>query len=404
MDQTLIPHLFRREFGKITAVLCKHFSMDQIELAEDIASESFVRALETWPYQGVPANPVAWLYAVARNKAINVLKRNRFETSAIDDSTANQTEIDLSEENIFDSQLRMLFALAHPSIPRDAQVALALRILCGFGIDEIASAFLTNKETINKRLYRAKEKLREQRIDLTAVSDQQISSRLESVLLCLYLLFNEGYYSETQDKIIQEDLCAEAIRLCLLLTKHPSTDHPSVHALVALMYFHTSRLPARTDENGDLILYHDQDESKWVLEFITKGAYHLQTSARGKTLSRYHLEASIAYWHTIKTDSHEKWENILQLYNHLLQLEYSPIAALNRTYALYKANGADIAIEQALKLNLHDNPFYFALLGELYKQRDHRLALQHFEQALALAKTNGDRKLLVKQIDLLKNE
>ncbi len=401
----LIPHLFRTEFSKITAVICKRFGIEHLEVAEDIASDTFVLALETWTYKGIPENPTAWLYIVAKNKAKNHITRNHIFAekiaSQLNDTLSEsiESEIDLSEKNITDSQLQMLFAICHPSIPIESQIGLSLRILCGFGIDEIANAFLTNKEVINKRLFRAKEKLRTEKIQFEFPSKDEIPKRLDSVLTALYLLFNEGYYSESQDSVLREDLCLEAMRLTYILLGNEQTNLPAVNALLALMCFHSSRFAARKNTQGEIVLYQDQDESLWNYELIAKGVYYLKQASHGNTLSKYHIEASIAYWHTIKADTKEKWESILQLYNQLLQLEYSPIAALNRTFALSKANGKAEAIIEAEKLKLTDNHFYFMLLGELYKDVDTKKARVNFETAYTLAKTQTDKLTIKKQID-----
>lgn len=401
----LIPHLFRTEFSKITSVICKLLGIEHIEVAEDIASETFLSALETWTFNGVPKNPTAWLYYVAKNKAKNHLIRDRVFAEKIsgqlNHSSYEVPEIDLSEENITDSQLQMLFAICHPSISTDAQISLSLRILCGFGIDEIANALLTNKETINKRLFRAKEKLRLEKIQLEFPCEAEVDSRLETVLKILYLLFNEGYYSESEDSIIREDLCLEAMRLTYLLLENKQTNQTSANALFSLMCFHASRFEARKNIRGEIILYQDQDETLWNYELISKGAYYLHLAARENKISKYHLEAGIAYWHTQKSETLEKWENILQLYNQLLQIEYSPIAALNRTFALSKVNGKHEAVSEAEKLKLADNHFYFMLLGELYQDLDNEKAKQHFRTALSLARTQTDRKTIQKRIDNL---
>lgn len=409
MQQELIPHLFRSEFRKIVAVLCKTFGIEHMEAAEDIASETFLTAIETWPYKGIPDSPVAWLYAVAKNKAKNHFTRTQLFKGKITAELiktspgSSEIEIDLSEQNISDSQLRMLFAICHPSISVESQIALALRILCGFGIDEIANAFLTNKETINKRLFRAKEKLRDERVEIEFPGESQAKERLETVLTTLYLLFSEGYYSETQDAVLREDLCLEAMRLTNLLIENQSTSLPQVNALLSLMCFHASRFPARKNESGELILYDEQDETLWNQELIAKGIYFLHQAAQGTLVSKYHVEASIAYWHTIKEDTPEKWENILQLYNKLLQIEYSPIAALNRTYALSRANGVEEAIVEAEKLKLLSNPYYFSLLGELYSAINKEKAGANFEIALKLAKTPADKKILQGKLTRLLN-
>lgn len=404
-QQELIPHLFRTEHGKIISVLCKLFGIEHIEVAEDITSDTFLAAVETWPYKGLPANSTAWLYTVAKNKAKNHFQKHRLFkekiTPELKDLSLSREEpkIDLTDKNITDSQLQMLFAICHPSIPVEAQVGLALRILCGFGIGEIADAFLTNKETINKRLFRAKEKLRVEKVRIEFPEASEINERLETVLTTLYLLFNEGYYSESQDSVLRKELCMEAMRMTYQLTENEKTNLPSVNALFALMCFHSSRFEARTNKSGEFILYEDQDETLWNKQLIAKGIYHLNLSSGGTKISKYHLEAGIAYWHTIKSDTKEKWENILQLYNKLLQVSYSPIAALNRTYALSKANNKQEAILEAEKLDLKKNHYYFVLLGELYKESDSAKAKQYFEKALSLAKTQTDKLTIQKKID-----
>jgi len=403
-QQELIPHLFRTEFRKISAVLCKLLGIEHLEIAEDIASDTFLLAFETWTYKGIPENPVAWLYLVAKNKAKNYISRNQVFAKKIAvqlkyaSPGMEEIDIDLSDKNITDSQLQMLFAVCHPSISTEAQVGLALRILCGFGIDEIADAFLTNKETINKRLFRAKEKLRMENAPIAFPCETAINTRLETVLTTLYLLFNEGYYSESRDTILRNELCLEAMRLTYLLIEYPQTNQPPVNALLALMCFHASRFEARKNDNGEIVLYQDQDESLWDQELIAKGIYFLHQASQGNKVSKYHIEANIAFWHTVKADTKEKWESILQLYNHLLQIEYSPIAALNRTYALSKANGNAAAITEAEKLDLADNHFYFTLLGELYKDTNPGKASLNFQKALLLAKTNTDRQTIQKKI------
>jgi RNA polymerase sigma factor (sigma-70 family) len=404
-EQELIPHLFRTEFSKITAVLGKSFGLEYLDVAEDIAGETFLAALENWPYKGIPENPVAWLYAVAKNKANNYIRRNHLFKEKIaqqlkgDQAALPEINIDLSEKNITDSQLQMLFAICNPVISTEAQIGLALRILCGFGIDEIANAFLTNKETINKRLYRAKEKLRTEQVIIEFPPVYDITERLETVLTTLYLLYNEGYYSESNDSILREDFCLEAMRLTYLLTDNELTNLPDVNALLSLMCFQSSRFPARKNENGEMILYQDQDENLWDQQLIMKGIYFLHEASSGEHLSKYHLEANIAYWHTQKADTPEKWENILQLYNQLLLIAYSPVAALNRTFALAKVYGQKEAIIEAEKLQLKSNHFYYTLLGELYKGIDDERAKANLEIAYSLAITQSDKQVIQKKID-----
>jgi RNA polymerase sigma-70 factor (ECF subfamily) len=404
-EQEIIPHLFRMEYRKIVSVLAKRFGFEQIEIAEDIASDTFLTATQTWGMNGLPENPVAWLYNVAKNKAKNHLQRNSvFDHKIVPElkyrtSTSSDPEIDLSPKNINDSQLQMMFAICHPSISTEAQIGLSLRILCGFGIEEIADAFLTNKETINKRLFRAKEKLRSEKIDIELPATTELDSRLEAVSATIYLLFNEGYYSVSQHTTIRKELCLEAMRLCKMLVENETTNKPSVNALLALMCFHTSRFEARFNKDGETVLYDEQDSSLWNPDLISQGGYYLNRSANGDSISKYHLEAGIAYWSTQKPDTKEKWENVLQLYNRLLQIQYSPVAALNRTYALSKAKSKEEAILEAEKLNLTENPFYFGLLGELWIDIDNKKSAEHFKKALNLTKTETGKFAIQAKLD-----
>jgi RNA polymerase sigma factor (sigma-70 family) len=400
-----LKQLFQQEFSKMVAVISKHFGLQHIEIAEDIVSETFLLASETWGMKGMPPNPAAWLYKVAKQKTLYHFRRNKIlEKKVIPELTARQEkedetdDFDFSSQSIRDGQLQMLFAICTPAIASEAQVGLALRILCGFGIDEIAEAFLTNKETINKRLFRAKEKLRSEKVKMEPPSETELSDRLDNVLHIIYLLFNEGYYSKTQNQILQKDFCLEAMRLGLMLTEHERTNLPKTNALMALMFFHASRFNARQTNDNSLVLYEDQDEDLWDADLINQGMHFFNLSAQGNELSSYHLEAGIAYWHCMREDTREKWEDILQLYNHLLLVNYSPGVALNRTYAFYKVNGQQAALIEAEKLNMENNHFYFVLLGELYSNLDNEKAIINFEKAHELAKTQPEKQNIQQKI------
>jgi RNA polymerase sigma-70 factor (ECF subfamily) len=405
----LVPNLFRTEYSKIVAVLSKAFGIDHIAIAEDLTSETFLLAAETWPYQGIPENPIAWLYAVAKNKAKNHFKRTGIFKDKISDELTrrgkewDELEIDLSDQNIEDSQLRMIFAFCHPAISESSQISLALRVLCGFGIDEIADAFLTNKETINKRLHRAKEKLRSENIQLQIPSESQLQTRLDAVLRTLYLLFSEGYYSESNDAIIRKELCLEAMNLAYLLLQHASTNNHASNSLMSLMCFHSSRLETRLSENRDLILYQDQNENQWDKILIEKGFYYLQQASKWEVASKYYLEASIAYWHTVKNDHQEKWESILKLYDQLLKIDHSPIGALNRLIALSKVKGDAKALEEAETLDLSDNHFYHLLVSELCREIDREKAILSLEKAFILCKTETEKIFIRNKINILES-
>ena len=404
----IVSHLFRTEFSKLVSVLTKSFGIEHIEVAEDIAGETFLTALQTWPYKGVPANPTAWLYAVAKNKTKNHLTRDSvFRTKVLENFSAdrrnNEINIDLSEGNITDSQLQMLFTLCHPSISTEAQICLALRILCGLGLNEIADAFLTNKGTIHKRLQRAKEKLYTKEIKIEVPTGTEIKHRLDTVLHTIYLLFSEGYYSESNKAVIREELCIEALNLGFLLLQNPLTDNHETNSLMSLMCFQSSRLKARKSETGSMILYDEQDTGLWDTEFIEKGFYYLQQASKRDIRSKYYIEASIAYWYTVDNNNPDKWVSILKLYDAIKSIDNSSIVSLNRMWAYAKVYGSSAAIREAEKLALTDNHFYFILLAELYKAVDLRKARENYEKAFHLCKTDKEKESIQKRIDEIKN-
>lgn len=415
----LLPNLFRSEYARMTAVICRYFSLKHIGVAEDIASETFLKAAEVWSINGVPENPTAWLYTVAKNKAKDYLKRAAvFETKVkgeigLEEILRNESsgqvdhEIDFTEQTIADSQLAMIFAVCNPANSTQAQISLALQILCGFSVEQIADAFLTKKETIKKRLLRARTNLRNDNFEIEALKEDTIRSRLDTVLRTLYLLFNEGYSSKSNSQLIRKDLCLEAIRLTLILIENPLTDTPETNALLALMCYQASRLDARMNDAGEKILFEQQDRNLWSQELIDKGNYYLVNAFSGSEISpeesfvtKYHLEAAIAYWHTTPVDEN-KWEHILQLYNQLIIIEYSPITALNRTFAFAKVYGNERGIREAEQLNLGDNYYYHSLLGYLYADVDVDKAIAHYDKAIGSSKSAVEKKILIEEVERL---
>jgi RNA polymerase sigma factor (sigma-70 family) len=403
-NKQLIPHLFREEYSKMVAVLCKTFGLTHMELAQDIVSETFLKATETWGLKGVPEKPNAWLYTVAKNLAKDHFKRENIFNEKISPELRSLNiekqleEIDLSNENIKDSMLRMMFAVCHPSITQESQIVLSLRVLCGFSIDEIANALLSNKSSINKRLTRTKKTLRTIDFNTSPLSTLHLNKRLNSVLSVLYLLFNEGYFSSKSSDKIRKDLCYEAMRLLYIVISQKETNLPEANALMALFCFQASRFDARLNQAGEQILYHEQDAEKWNEELIKKGEYYLFLSGN-KKVTRYHLEAMIALWHTRKNDdNNHKWDSILQLYNRLLQVQYSPITALNRTYALAMVKGKEIALKEALKIKLDENPLYHSLLAELYNGINLEKQISHLKIAIQLNQNKNDSFVLEKKL------
>lgn len=372
MDSHQLTSIFKSEYSNLIAVLCNYYELTDLQLAEDIVSDTFVVAMKSWSHNGIPDSPKAWLRKVAQNKLFDHFRRTRtFQEKVIPHfDTRNEISdtIELTNEIIEDSQLKMIFIVCDPGLNTEAQLSIALRILCGFSIESIAKALLSNKDAINKKLYRAKKIFKEKDRLKTNISREQYVNRLDIVLRVIYLLFNEGYYSSANEQNIRHEICWEAMRLCIFLKDQRIFPKPKIHALLALMCFHASRLDARANgETGDL-LYDDQDKGIWDLELISKGKEYLNLSAKGNTVSKYHLEAAIAYWHTVNTD--DKWNNILQLYDQLLSIEYSPIIALNRIYVLARTNAIQDAIHEAHALDITHHHYHYCLLAELYHLND----------------------------------
>lgn len=401
----LLPQLFRQEYAKMTAVLCRHFGLKHIEIAEDIASDTFLKASEVWAINGIPENPTAWLYTVAKNKTKDYFKHitileNSVKTAVKQSELEEEKNFEFSNQHISDSQLAMIFAVCNPINSTESQVCLALQILCGFSVEEIANAFLSKSETIKKRLLRARTNLRNDNFQIKTLSETEIKLRLDTVLKTLYLLFNEGYFSKTNNQQIRKDFCSEAVRLTVILTDNEYTNTRQTNALLALMCFQSSRLEARTNEKGEAILFDEQDKNLWDKTLIEKGNYYLINACNGNEVSKYHLEAGIAYWHTTPTDQNT-WKHILHLYDQLILIEYSPIKALNRTFAYAKVYGNEKAISEAEKLKLTVGNYHHVLLGYLYVDTDINKAIYHYKQAIGLTKSKTEKQTLTKIIQRL---
>ena len=382
----------------MTAVLCRHFGLKHIEIAEDIASDTFLKASEHWAENGMPENPEAWLYTVAKNKTKDYFKRlsvleTQFRNVAEKDEIQPGYDFEVSNKVITDSQLAMIFAVCNPANSDENQICLALQILCGFSVEEMAHAFLTKTETIKKRLQRARANLRNDNFQIRNLGETEIRSRVDTVLRTLYLLFNEGYFSGTNNRQIRTELCSEAMRLTLLLTENPLTSQPKTQALLALMCFQSSRLGARTNHKGETVLFGEQDKTLWDVSLIQRGNFYLVNATDGNEISKYHLEAGVAYWHTTSAGEH-KWPHILQLYNQLILMEYSPVTVLNRAFALAKVYGNEKAIMEVEKLNLTGNTYYEQLLGYLYADTDRAKAIEHYEKAIRLTTSDSEKQTL----------
>lgn len=415
-NEPLIEHLFRHEAGKLIAVLTKIFGPHNLELAEDVVQDTLIKALESWKFSGVPQNPSAWLFTAARNKALDVVRRERYkkefaaEVSPLlkSEFSAGETIRQLVHESeIEDEQLRMMFVCCHPSLPEESQVALILKTLCGFSVAEIARAFLTADETITKRLYRARQQFREEKIAFAIPGPNDLTARLENVLTAIYLIFNEGYNSTHHALLIREDFVEESLRLMNMIIQHPITKRPESLALTALICFQASRLYGRVDEEGNLIVLKNQDRSKWNYNLVKQGNVFLSEASGGNEVSSYHIEAAIAYEHCIaESYVQTDWKQILALYDILYQMKPAGVVALNRLIAYAEVYGVHKALEALLTLKdddvLKDYYLYYATLGDWHAQVGNKdEAKECFGKALQRTQSTGEQKLLLQKMNAL---
>lgn len=407
----LIDHLFRHEAGKITAILTNIFGLHQMELAEDIVQETLLEALNHWGMHQIPDNPSAWIMQVAKRKTINFLRREtyarKYESSLLNNENSSyQIDEVFMDQSIEDSQLKMIFCCCHPLLPRESQIALTLKTLGGFSVPEIAKALLTTNANINKRLYRAKQKFRENDIQFNLPENSELHKRLDSVYLNLYLLFNEGYNSSNHNTLIREDLCLEAIRLSQLLQDlvpgllGNNSHLPKLHALIALMYFHSARFDARLDKGGGIIIFKDQDRKLWDQDMIATGLYYLQNSAVGNSLSEYHIEAGIAAQHCMSKNYEETdWNSLYKQYELLNKIKNNPVIELNLAIILSKTKGINASIQRLKQIEKEGklNNYYllYATIGTLLLERaDRKEALSYFEKASSLTNSVVELKFL----------
>jgi RNA polymerase sigma-70 factor (ECF subfamily) len=404
----LDEQLFRRESGRIVTVLTRIFGFQHLTLAEDVAQDVFCRALEVWKLRGVPENPSAWLMKAAKNRAIDLLRRERAAHNAhehlgqlLQSEWTMVPTIDalFSYESIKDDVLRMMFSCCDPALPEQAQVPLILQVLCGFTSDEIAAAFLSKRDAVAKRIERGKKVLAASN-RLFDMAENDVPARLSAVHRALYLLFNEGYHGASKDTPVRAELCREAMRLGALLLDDSRTSTPATAALCALMCLNAARLPARIAGDGELVAFSDQDRSQWDESLIAKGLALLERAAQGTQLSEYHIQAAIAAAHAQASSAEDTdWARIVWLYDMLMEIAPSPVVALNRAIALAEKDGPQAgvaainAIEQSERLAAY--PFLRAALGELELRAGNvEAARRHFEDAVSLARNAAERRFL----------
>ena len=411
---SVVDHLFRREAGRIVAILARRFGAEHLHLAEDVVQDALVKAMRTWPFTGVPGNPTAWILHVARNRALDFARHTRLgrirqqgfarvvEECLTDAVRAPAPQF---EEEIRDSQLRMMFVCCNPVLPVEGQVALTLKVLCGFGEREIAAAFLVGEAAIAKRLVRARQALRARRVVVELPSAAELAPRVDAVLQVLYLLFSEGYKASHGDTLLREDLCAEAIRLAELLAANPPGDRPATHALLALMCFNAARLPARIGANGGILRLAEQERALWDHGKIRNGVAWLEASGRGGEVSRFHLEAGIAACHALApSDEGTDWRQILEFYDELLARDASPVVALNRAVAVAKLRGPAEGLRslEALpgRASLEGYHLLHAVAGQLWLEAgEPDKAEASLRRAHALATLDAERALLTRRLE-----
>jgi RNA polymerase sigma factor (sigma-70 family) len=416
----IVDNLFRHDSGRLVSVLTRIFGAENIDLAEDVVQDSLVEAINQWSYKGVPENPSGWLFMVAKNKALNIIKRERYKRKYLTDvSHFLESEWTIqpalnhlfSGEQVLDDQLRMMFTCCHPAISPDSAVALTLKTLCGFSIAEIASAFLTTEENINKRLVRARHKIREDKIPFNIPESQDLEKRLDTVLETIYLLFNEGYSASAGNSLIRFELCEEAIRLAEIILEHNAIQNKSnVYAILALMNLNACRFKARTSSEGVIFTMAEQDRSQWDYLLMRKGFYCLERSTTQPSLSTYHILAAISAHHCAAKDFESTdWEAILSLYDKLLLMDDSHVILLNRAVVVAKIKGAANGLEELEKVK--DNPafamyhLYHATCAEFYLELDDFVnAASSIENAIKFARLPVEKDLLRNRLDQLKKK
>jgi len=406
----LVDHLFRHSAGQMVATLTRVFGGAHLALAEEVVQDALISALQQWSLHGIPENPRAWLFQVARNRALDSLRRDinlrgkegeivkAFRERGVDDEPHFAHELR-------DDQLRLMLMCCHPAIARESRIALTLKTVGGFSVDEIARAFLTKKEAIAQRIVRAKRLIRDQSIPIAMPSRVELPERLETLLDVVYLMFNEGYTAHAGEELIRADLCAEAIRLARHLAEHPSTASPEVDALLALLLLQSARTPARVDAHGELVPLEEQDRALWDSAMLAEGMRTFGRSAHGPRLTAYHIEAAIAAIHAAApTFAETDWALMVEHYDHLLALKPSPVVALNRAVALAMSDGvaSGIAAIDAIASHplLRDYPPLYIALGQLWLRSDDRAqAATHFNRALELPGSMAEKRFVLRQLE-----
>jgi RNA polymerase sigma-70 factor, ECF subfamily len=382
----------------MVAALVRIFGPRHLQLAEDVVQDALLRALEQWPHRGVPANPTAWLIEVAKNRALDALRRESSLAEKTDELVRVFSGGGAALGDEMDDQLAMMFLACHPQIPRDSRVTLTLKIVCGFGAGEIARAFLLQEAAAAQRIVRAKRLVRDRDLSFELPSGAALAERRESVLETVYLMFNEGYSRGLTD------LIEESIRLARLVADHPAAGAPEADALLALTLLQSARVASRVDASGDLFLLDEQDRTQWDRSRIAEGLLRLDRSARGTVMSTYHVQAGIAAAHATAPDfASTDWAYIADLYDQLYELNPSPVVALNRAVAISFWKGAEEGLRAIATIEGHTAlaRYYLlpATLARLWLDAgDPARAAFYYSRALACDCSATERRFLEKQL------
>ncbi|MGI9545074.1 MAG: RNA polymerase sigma factor [Cyclobacteriaceae bacterium] len=408
--ETIVAHFFRHEYGKTVAYLTKVFGAGQIERIEDAVQDTLLKATKLWPYQGIPNNPSAWIIKVTRNKVIDLLRKDQRLPHASLEHMLPDTEMmeepRLSGE-INDDLLRMIFTCCDPINSRESQIILTLKILCGFSKAEIASSLLKKEDAVAKAYTRAKQRLKSNAQAMEVPTGEALKARLGMVLKIIYLLFNEGYSASDGDRLIKKSLCEEAIRLNQIMVDHKHCQDPRSYALMALMYFHMARFDSRSGEEGELLTLEKQDRRLWDQKLIDIGRKYFALASRSGEGSQYLIQAGMAALHALAPSYDETdWEELLKLYDLQLELQASPIVALNRVVVYYKVYGAEAALKVLEKIPvsgyLSNYNLYYAIRGELLAEvGDHMEAISHYKEALKYTRNGAQHQHITKKINHL---
>ncbi len=415
-SRTLVEHFFRHEYGRLVAVLTSSLGVRNFELVEDVVQSTLSNAIRVWGQKGIPDNPGAWLYKTARNLAVDSFRRTQVEHRLLlSESFSINTTDDVSsfvqdDGEIGDEPLRLLFLCCHPQVPLESSIAFALKNVSGFSIDEVATALLISKSNAEKRVTRAKLKLRELGTELMEIDTKTFESRLETIQYCIYLLFNEGYASAGEYASIRKDLCEEAIRLARMLICFTRISNPSNEALLSLMLMHSARFDARLNADGAMILLQEQDRSLWDWGRIREAMSWMTKSADGNKLSRYHVEAAIAWEHCrAKTFREIDWPTIADHYTILNQMQPTPMVQLNRAIAISYSSSLESALVELVKILPPDRarirPWWDCAIADVfYRLGKIEHAISHWQDGIRLALNSEQRDLIARRIRQAQNK